>query len=174
MNRVPRVALLTNAPAPYRTAFYNELGKRCHLLVAFDTKREPDRAWLINESDFDFDWRVTRGFMVTRPRMGRMVNRRVLQVPLNTLAILERFRPDVVVSDELGVRTMWPRRFAGCVAALSLCGGRGFLTPMAPAVLARCDGPSYSGAPVASGETGSNRPDLLAVTGSRASVWTLE
>src|SRR5580704_1737755 len=33
---VPRVALLTNAPAPYRIEFTNELARRCSILVVFD------------------------------------------------------------------------------------------------------------------------------------------
>ncbi len=105
---VPRVALLTNAPAPYRTEFLNDLASRCHLLVVFDTEREPDREWMIDTSDFRFDWVVSRGLMVSRPLVRqRRFERRVLHVPVNTLGILERFRPDIVVSGELGVRTMW-------------------------------------------------------------------
>ncbi len=107
-----RVALLTNAPAPYRTSFFNELAKHCHLLVAFDTKREPDREWSIDEDDFQFDWSVTRAVALRRRAVrGRSGERPVLQVPLNTLAVLERFRPDVVVSDELGTRTAWAALF---------------------------------------------------------------
>ena len=108
----PRVALLTNAPAPYRTAFFNELARYCRLLVVFDTKLEPDREWSIDEDDFDFDWTVTRAISIRRRTMtGRLSDRRVLQVPLNTFAVLERFRPDVVVSSELGARTMWAELF---------------------------------------------------------------
>ena len=112
VNSAPRVALLTNAPTPYRTEFLNELARRCHLLVAFDTKREPDREWELEETDFLFDWLVTRGLMISRPHVSRRVfQKRVLHVPLNTFAILERFQPDVVVSGELGVRTMWAALF---------------------------------------------------------------
>jgi glycosyltransferase involved in cell wall biosynthesis len=107
-HRAPRVALLTNAPAPYRTQFLNELARRCNLLVVFDTKREPDREWVIDESEFVFDWRVSRGLMISRPHLPRRrFDKRVLHVPLNTFTILERFQPDVVVSGELGIRTMW-------------------------------------------------------------------
>src|ERR1039458_3616511 len=109
---MPRVALLTNQPAPYRTAFLNELAKSCRLLVVFDTKREPDREWLIEDSEFAFDWVETRGLMMSRPRMsGHGFDKRVLQLPLNTLAILQRFLPDVVISSELGMRTMWAALF---------------------------------------------------------------
>jgi glycosyltransferase involved in cell wall biosynthesis len=107
-----RVALLTNAPTPYRTELFNELARGCHLLVVFDTKREPDREWVIEEVDFLFDWLVSRGLMLSRPNLApRVFEKRVLHVPVNTLAILERFRPDVVVSGELGVRTMWATIF---------------------------------------------------------------
>lgn len=108
---VLRVALLTNAPAPYRTEFLNELAKRCRLLVAFDTKRESDREWLIEESDFHFDWLVTRAFEISGLRLAGSFERARLQIPLNMLAILERFKPDVVVSGELGIRTMWAALF---------------------------------------------------------------
>jgi len=80
--------------------------------VVFDTKREPDREWVVEEINFLFDWIVTRGLMIARPHMpGRTFEKRVLHVPLNTVAILERFQPDVVVSGELGVRTMWAALF---------------------------------------------------------------
>ena len=107
-----RVALLTNAPAPYRTEFLNELASHCQLRVVFDTKREPDREWVIEESEFLFDWIVSRGLMISRPHVSRRAfERRVLHVPLNTFAVLERFQPDVVISSELGVRTMWAALF---------------------------------------------------------------
>ncbi len=115
-NQVLRVALLTNAPAPYRTEFFNELARLCTLLVVFDTEREPDREWVIETSDFDFDWRISHGLAVSHPHLRRRnFDTHVLHIPLNTFAVLEHFRPDVVVSAELGVRTMWAALY--CVAA---------------------------------------------------------
>ena len=55
------VAVLTNAPAPYRTDFFNTLARRCRLVMVFDTLREPDRDWVIDEDSFAFSWLVTRG-----------------------------------------------------------------------------------------------------------------
>ena len=110
---LPRVALLTNAPAPYRTEFFAELAKRCRLLVVFDTELEPDRQWLLDRETFAFDWLVSRGAMISWPRLpGRVANRRVLQLPLNTFSILRAFDPEIVVSDELGLRTVWALLFA--------------------------------------------------------------
>lgn len=103
---------MTNAPAPYRTSFFNELAKNCRLLVVFDAKREADRDWWVDEKDFEFDWTVTGAVSLRRRTLtGRLGDRRVLHLPLNTFAVLERFQPDVVISGELGARTAWAALF---------------------------------------------------------------
>lgn len=99
------VALLTNAPAPYRTPLFNELSKRCRFLVSFDTSRESDRQWVVDQGEFEFPWVLTRAVSVPRRRTGDDFERRALHVPLNVVPLLSRFQPDVVVSLELGVRT---------------------------------------------------------------------
>ena len=100
------VAILTNAPAPYRTPFFNELADRCRLLVAFDTQREADREWAIDERDFRFGHAFTRSVSIPR----RLVRNGVAQpgtlhLPVDAPLLLRKFRPDVVVSLELGFRT---------------------------------------------------------------------
>ena len=101
--RTPSVALLTNAPAPYRTPLLNELARRCRLLVMFDLPREAGREWEVDESDFDFEARFLRS--VSIPRRKRYGARPFLHVPLNVVPVLERFGSDVVVAGELGART---------------------------------------------------------------------
>jgi glycosyltransferase involved in cell wall biosynthesis len=96
------IAVLGNAPAPYRTPFFNELARHCRLLVSFDTNREPHREWVLDEREFEFDRVLTRG--VSIPRMIRPGPSRI-HIPLNIVPMLKRFQPDVVVSSELGVRT---------------------------------------------------------------------
>jgi glycosyltransferase involved in cell wall biosynthesis len=104
--RRPAVALLTNAPAPYRTAFFNELAKQCRLLVVFDTMREPGRQWEVGESGFDFPWVVTRALSLPRSLMNRRAPEKpVLHVPLNVVKVLDQFQPDAVISLEFGART---------------------------------------------------------------------
>jgi len=100
------VAVLTNAPAPYRTPFFNELALRCELMVIFDTLRNPGREWVVDTKEFRFRWTVTRAL----PFTGRLVNygctqRWIPSVPLNAISALNGFGPDVVVSSELGVRS---------------------------------------------------------------------
>lgn len=111
----PAVALLTNSPAPYRTPFFNELSKHCRLLVLFDTKRQADREWVIDEGDFDYEWTLVRTLSIPRRNMHRgfVQQQPPLHVPLNVVSVLNRFKPDVVVSSELGARTGWAAVFCG-------------------------------------------------------------
>jgi glycosyltransferase involved in cell wall biosynthesis len=99
----PSVALLANSFAPYRIPFYNALARRTRLLVSVDVLRENHREWSIDEREFEFDWVCTRSLAIPRP--GAHQEGRIL-VPLNVAALLRHFRPDVVVSSELGARTV--------------------------------------------------------------------
>lgn len=105
MTAVPTlsVAVLTNAPAPYKTPLYNELAKRCHLLAVFDVKRESGRKWAVGESDFDFESVFLRSFSLLRRK--RFAERSCTHIALNVIPVLKRFDPDIVVAGELGVRT---------------------------------------------------------------------
>lgn len=106
MSPKPKVALLTNAPAPYRVPFLNELAKHCDLRVFFDTLREQGREWAIDTSAFAFDWTATKGMSVPLCQTHSGYREpRVVHFPLTLLLQLDRFRPDVVVSAELGART---------------------------------------------------------------------
>jgi glycosyltransferase involved in cell wall biosynthesis len=100
------VALLTNAPAPYRTPFFNELAMRCRLLVIFDTLRNPGREWEVDTREFRFRWTVTRALPFTGRLVGHgRIQRWIPNIPLNAVSAINRFGPDVVVSSELGART---------------------------------------------------------------------
>ncbi|MGO9874301.1 MAG: glycosyltransferase family 4 protein [Acidimicrobiia bacterium] len=100
------VALLTNAPAPYRTPFFNELAKKCDLLVVFDTLRGPGREWEVDEGEFEFRWAVTRALPFYDRLVARgSIERRIPHIPVNVISLLERDQPDVVVSLEFGART---------------------------------------------------------------------
>ena len=102
----PSVALLTNAPAPYRTPFFNQLARRCRLLVIFDTMREPGREWEVDEQGFEFEWLVSRSLSLSRSLKDRKrAERPVIHIPFNLMSTLDRFGPDAVVSLEFGART---------------------------------------------------------------------
>lgn len=105
-----RVALLTNIPAPYRMPVYRVLAATpgWTLRVFVDAEREFDRSWRVD----------TRGVDLVRVR-GLSLRRRIrtrgeaaaeqevtLHLPWGLPFVLRRFRPDVVVSVELGPRTL--------------------------------------------------------------------
>jgi len=103
-----RVALLTNIPAPYRLAFFKELGARCDLKVFFDSRSEPNRQWDV-PADLGFAHAYLHGFAIARLRRrpdGIPNDRRYWQLRYEILPALFKFRPEVIVSSEFGPRSM--------------------------------------------------------------------
>jgi glycosyltransferase involved in cell wall biosynthesis len=103
---VPRVALLTNFIAPYRVPLFEALRSRVGQLRVFaSTPIEPNRTWQRYRGGLDVTvqrtitlrkrWRDAAGFT----DVG------YVHFPYDTLAQLRRFRPDAIISSELGVRT---------------------------------------------------------------------
>jgi glycosyltransferase involved in cell wall biosynthesis len=103
-----RVALLTNMPSPYRLPFFQSLSTHCSLLVLFDSRSEPNRKWRISEENYGFPHDFLQGFFLRyrRTRMNKYGDERYLQLRFGILKRLFKFKPDVVVSAELGVRTL--------------------------------------------------------------------
>lgn len=103
---VLRVALLTNFVAPYRVPLFEALRARVgHLRVFASTPIEPNRTWTTYRGGLDVTvqrtitlrkrWRDAAGFTDTG----------YVHFPYDTLAQLRRFRPDAIISSELGLRT---------------------------------------------------------------------
>lgn len=102
-----RVALLTNFIPPYRVPLYEEIQRRCsdfRILVSATT--ESNREWIP-------EWRtlpvkVQRSIAVRGlwRHPSRFSEPLTLHVPYDTIPQLIRFRPDVVISAELGMRTV--------------------------------------------------------------------
>lgn len=103
-----RVALLTNIPAPYRLAFFQQLSTRCDLKVLFDSRSEPNRNWSVPE-DLGFPHAYMAGFVIPhrrRRRDGGPNDERYWQIRYGILPELFKFRPEVVISIEFGPRSM--------------------------------------------------------------------
>jgi glycosyltransferase involved in cell wall biosynthesis len=103
---VARVAILTNFVAPYRVPLFEALQARVgHLRVFASTPIEPNRSWRTDWGTLDVTlqrtltvrkrWRDAAGFTDTG----------YVHFPYDTLTQLRRFRPDAILSSELGFRT---------------------------------------------------------------------
>ena len=103
-----RVALLTNFVPPYRVPLFEALAARVGALRVFvSTPMERDRTWapvwgrldvaVQRSISFRRRWRHPHGFEDTTQ----------VHVPWDTLGRLARFRPDAVISGELGARTLF-------------------------------------------------------------------
>lgn len=94
-----RVALLTNILAPYRVPVFRTLAATpaWQLRVFVNAQSESDRCWKVDPGPLDVELVRSVSFV----RGGR-----TLHVPLALFGALRRFGPDVVVSVELGARTL--------------------------------------------------------------------
>jgi glycosyltransferase involved in cell wall biosynthesis len=104
-----RVALLINMPAPYRLPFFRDLSRYCDLLVIFDDYLEPNREWIISERELGFQYTFAKGFRLPYQRKRYDLSaddKRYLQIRYDILPTLYTFKPHVVVSAEMGLRTL--------------------------------------------------------------------
>jgi glycosyltransferase involved in cell wall biosynthesis len=102
-----RVALLTNFIAPYRVPVLEALRDRVgELRVFVSTRMEGDRNWVVNWGSLDVV--VQRSFALkSRHRdMFGLTRRMEVHFPYDTPARLAEWKPDVVISGELGMRSL--------------------------------------------------------------------
>lgn len=102
-----RVALLQNFVAPYRVPLYERLREQVDGLKIFiSTPMESDRSWKVEWGSLDVV--VQRNITWRRRSRDSLGFTRMLQVhfPYDTIAQLWRYRPDAVISVELGPRSL--------------------------------------------------------------------
>jgi glycosyltransferase involved in cell wall biosynthesis len=106
-----RVALLVNENAPYRLPLYRSLASTPHwdFKVFTSIDREYNRMWEVpKEVGFptkkSYSLEYSRRHRVAGP--GNYSTRRQVHLPIGVIADMLRFRPDVVISQELGARTL--------------------------------------------------------------------
>lgn len=75
----PRVALLTEIPAPYRIPLFNALAALVDLNVMFLAERNPERPYRLHEDELRFDWEVLPGIDRTVAGRWLVVNRGLLR-----------------------------------------------------------------------------------------------
>jgi glycosyltransferase involved in cell wall biosynthesis len=102
-----RIVFLTNIIAPYWKSIFDALSPRySHMRVLLSTRMEPNRHWEVDWKDLDVvvqktitlsrRWRHTSGF--TEPIY--------LHFPLDTIKQLRSFKAQLVLSGEMGFRTL--------------------------------------------------------------------
>lgn len=102
-----RVALLVNFVAPYRVKLLRELRDRVGRLRIFvSTAMEPDRLWTPDWADLDVT--VQRNAMLPwqHRRPGNVAQQLYIHIPYDTMPRLLAFNPDVVISGEMGARSL--------------------------------------------------------------------
>ena len=94
-----RVALLTNILPPYRVPVFHALATTpgWRLRVLLNARSEFNRSWEVDPGGLDLE--IVRSVSLVR-------GGRTLHVPLGLFGALRRFGPGVVVSGELGARTL--------------------------------------------------------------------
>lgn len=106
MDPAPRVALLTNFLPPYRRPVLEALRARVGALrVYVCTPMERNRDWVPDWGELDVV--VQRSVTIARTWRAQRFSERVdLHVPVDTIPLLRAFRPDVILSGEMGARTV--------------------------------------------------------------------
>lgn len=94
-----RVALLTNILPPYRVPLYRALADTpgWQLRIFTNARTEFDRSWQVDPTGLDVE-RV--------PSLSLVAGHRTLHLPWGLPSALARFAPDVLISAELGARTL--------------------------------------------------------------------
>lgn len=105
--RRKRLAIAINTVAPYRLPIYSELARHFDLLVLHGG-RESNRTWKLDIPEHLAVREVLTFQIPVRRRTGvnGVVSKSYFHLNVGLLWTLPSFRPDIVISNELGVRTM--------------------------------------------------------------------
>jgi glycosyltransferase involved in cell wall biosynthesis len=100
--------LLTNCLPMYRVPLFEHIKQRAqHLRVFLSIKVVADRDWHLFWGDLDVITSRSFTWVQTFRNSHGFVDQSVISFPYDTLWALWRYRPDVLVSSEFGVRTLF-------------------------------------------------------------------
>jgi glycosyltransferase involved in cell wall biosynthesis len=105
-----KVVLVSNMLPPYRVSFYRALSRRLNFGLLLDTMSEFNRQWKLPEEAHELSITIQncRSFVYSRLRSDvGYEEKRQFQFSEQTLPILREMRPDVVISIEFGLKTLW-------------------------------------------------------------------
>ena len=102
-----RVALLTNFIPPYRKSLYTELNEGIEDFTIFISQHmEKNRHWAVDHGQLNVV--VQKGFRYNKKWKSELgySEKTVVQIPYDTFFKLRAYRPDIVISSELGIRSL--------------------------------------------------------------------
>ena len=105
-----RVAFLTNIVSPYRAPVFKMLGqdRSIELKVFIDAETEFDRNWSVDTSELDiskpFSLSWKRSVRFSKP--FRFTQKVALHLPVGLIFSLLKYRPEAIISHELGFRSI--------------------------------------------------------------------
>jgi len=102
-----RVCILTNTLVPHFVPLFNGLRKALKdLLILVSTPRERHQDWHAEWAGLQLKVQKTWTYPISRRHESRFTDETWRHVPYDTLPLLIRYRPQVIVSTELGFRTL--------------------------------------------------------------------
>lgn len=101
-----RLAYLTNILAPYWKLICEQLAERYSLRIFLSTPMENNRPWDVDWGHLDVVVQRTITLHRRWKHPTGFTERIHLHLPVDTVAQLRRFRPHVVISNEMGLRTL--------------------------------------------------------------------
>ena len=102
-----RVAILLNFIAPYRISSLQELAKRvADSKIFISTPMEPNRQWSADWQDLNVCVQKNITLHRTWNHPGGFKDDLYVHIPYDTLPQLGKYKPDVVISHELGMRSI--------------------------------------------------------------------
>jgi glycosyltransferase involved in cell wall biosynthesis len=101
-----KVVLLVNMIPPYRLPVFEALAHRVgQLLVWISTPMEPDRQWQPEWGGLNVEVQRSLTVRQSTQHPHGFLDKQFVHIPYDTIPRLQRARPDVVITSELGLRT---------------------------------------------------------------------
>lgn len=102
-----KVALLTNFIPPYRKGLLEKLGEKVEVLKIFvSTEMEKNRDWETDHGTLDVAVQKSWSYTKNWKNENGYPEKSTVHLPRDTFRVLRKMNPDVVVSSELGFRSL--------------------------------------------------------------------
>jgi len=105
-----KIVLITNMIPPYRMPFFRNLGERFDFTLVVDCVTEKGRNWKLDDVSLGFNYIVLNGTSLNLKRKRKDVGyseERPFHFSTKCFSLLKKHDPDIVVSCEFGLKTIW-------------------------------------------------------------------